>query len=321
VSVRILLALVLAASSAAAVQTPAGDGLALIRQGRYREAKPLLERAVKAEPRNAAVHYGLGLVHLNADQDFERAADRFEKAVDLDSRNAEYHYQLGVAYGRIALTAGALRQIGLAGKVKRQGLKAIELDPNHVEARKGMIQFYMAAPRIMGGSKEKARGQAAEIARIDPYEGELGWALIASSERNSAEVEKRYRAALALDPDGWQALQSYGSLCLRRNRSEEALEVLTRLAAVRPEDPRSHELLGDALIAASREAEGLRSYDKALALRTDYDPAVYKLARFHERKGDTARAAEYYRRYLDLVPTGRRADQARARLDQWEKRA
>lgn len=314
---------VLALSLSAPVHPAAGqgaaDGLALVQQGRYRDAKPLLEQAVKAEPRNAAALHALGLVHLNSDQDFEKAAGCFEKAVALDDKNAESHYQLGVAYGRIALTAGKLRQIGLAAKVKRQGLKAIELDPRHIEARNGMIRFYMAAPGIMGGSKEKAREQAAEVARLDPYQGELSWALIASSERNNAELEKRYKAALSLKPDGWQALQSYGSFCLRRNRAEEALEILSRLAGLRPDDPRSHESLGDALAAKGREAESLQSYDKALALRPDDDPVVFKLARFHERKGDTVRAAELYARYLTLVKTGRRADQARNKLRQWGK--
>ena len=182
-----------------------------------------------------------------------------------------------------------------------------------------MIQFYMAAPGIMGGSREKAREQAAEVARLDPYQGELSWALVASSERNNPELEKRYKAALALNPDGWQALQAYGSFCLRRNRPDEALTMLARLAAVRPDDPRSHDSLGDALAAKCREAEALRSYDKALALRPDYDPVVFKLARFHERKGDTNRAAELYARYLTLVRTGRRSDQARSKLKQWGK--
>jgi tetratricopeptide (TPR) repeat protein len=312
------LALILPLSPAA--QDPGLEGAALARQGRYREARPLLEKAVKAEPKNAAALYALGLVHLNSDQDYEKAAARLEQAVALDERNAEYHYQLGVAYGRIGLTAGKLRQVGLAAKVKRQGLKAIELDPRHIEARNGMIQFYMAAPGIMGGSKERAREQAAEVARLDPYQGELSWALIASTERNNAELEKRYKAALALNPDGWQALQSYGSFCLRRNRPDEALTMLTRLAAGRPDDPRSHEILGDALAAKGREADALRSWDHALAGRPDYDPVVFKLARFHERKGDTVRASEYYARYLALVRTGRRADQARAKLKQWGKK-
>jgi tetratricopeptide (TPR) repeat protein len=316
----LVLALLLSAPVQPGAQSAAADGIALAGQGRYREAKPILEQAVRAEPKNAAAHYSLGLVHLSSDQDYEKAAACFEKSVALDERNAEYHYQLGIAYGRIALTAGKLRQIGLAAKVKRQGLKTIELDPRHIEARNGMIQFYMAAPGIMGGSREKAREQAAAVVRIDPYQGELSWALIASSERNNAEIEKRYKAALALNPDGWQALQSYGSYCLRRNRPDEALEMLTRLAALRPGDPRSHESLGDALAAKGREAEALQSYDRALALRPDFDPVVFKLARFQERKGDILRAKELYARYLGLVKTGRRADQARSKLKQWGKR-
>jgi tetratricopeptide (TPR) repeat protein len=315
-ALALIMALALPARSA---QDPSADGQSLARQGRFREARPILEKAILAEPKSAALQYALGLTLLNTGSELDKAAGHLEKAVALDAKNAEYHYQLGVAYGRIAVDAGKLRQIGLAGKVKRQGLKAVELDPKHVEARKGLIQFYLNAPGIMGGSKEKAREQANEIARFDPYQGELGWALIASYERNGAEVEKRYEAALALNPDGWQALQSYGSLCLRRNRADEAVAMFTRLAALRPDDPRSFELLGDAFAGKASDADALAQYEKALALRPDFDPVLFKLARFHERKGDAAKAADLYSRYLRLVPSGRRADQAKTKLKQWGK--
>jgi len=84
-------------------QALARDGIGLVRQGRYREAKPLLDQAVKAEPKNAAAWHALGLVHNEFDLNFEKAADALEKAVTLDGRKAEYHYQLGYAYARIAL--------------------------------------------------------------------------------------------------------------------------------------------------------------------------------------------------------------------------
>lgn len=312
-----------ALASAAPILTadpdPPQDGLTLVQQGRFREAKPALEQAVKAEPKNAAAWHALGIVHNDFDLDFEKAASALEKAVTLDGRNAESHYQLGYAYARIALNSGRFRQIGLAAKVKRQGLRTIELDPRHVEARKGMIQFYMAAPGIMGGSKEKAREQAAEVARLDSYQGELAWALIASAERNNAELEKRYAAALSLNPEGWEALLNYGAFCLRRNRVDEGLAMVERAAALRPDDPRSHESLGDAQAAKGREAEALQYYGTALDLRPNFDSVIYKLARLHERKGDRARAADYYARYLGLFKSGRRANQARARLKQWGK--
>lgn len=313
--------LALTAAAFALPQGAATDGIVLVRQGRYREAKPILERAVKADPKDAAAWRALGIVHNDFDLDFEKAAAALDKAVALEGRNAESHYQLGYAYARIALNASRLRQIGLAAKVKRQGLKTIELDPRHIEARKGMIQFYMAAPGIMGGSKEKAREQAAEVSRLDPYQGELAWALIASAEHNNAELEKRYTAALSLNPDGWEALLNFGAFCIRRNRTDEALTMLERAAALRPDDPRSHESLGDVLAAKGRDAEALRSYGTALALRPNFDPVVFKLARYHERKGDTVRAADYYSRYLTLVKTGRRAGQARTKLRQWGKAA
>src|SRR6266576_189197 len=97
-----------------------------------------------------------------AAHDGEKAAEYFEKAVELKPNSAVYHFHLGEAYGNQAQKASIFGQASLAGKTKEQFLKAVELDPNQLEARSGLVDYYTMAPSFMGGSEEKALQRSEE---------------------------------------------------------------------------------------------------------------------------------------------------------------
>src|SRR4051812_20274064 len=78
--------------------------------------------------------------------DEDAAATLFEKAVAQNPKSAEAHYLLGSAYGSQAQKAGIFGQASLAGKTRDEFEKAVELDPNHLDARFGLLQFYAFAP-------------------------------------------------------------------------------------------------------------------------------------------------------------------------------
>ncbi|HEX3070599.1 MAG TPA: tetratricopeptide repeat protein [Thermoanaerobaculia bacterium] len=100
--------------------------------------------------------------------DAETASGLFEKAVAQNPKSADAHYLLGSAYGSMAEKASIFSQASLASKTKEEFEKAVELDPNHLEARMGLVQYYAFAPGFMGGSYDKAFAQAAEIRKRDP---------------------------------------------------------------------------------------------------------------------------------------------------------
>src|SRR5258708_7333585 len=91
-----------------------------------------------------------------AANDSEKAAEYFTKAIQLRPNSAAYHFHLGEAYGSQAQKASIFGQASLAGKTKDEFLKAVELDPNQLQARSALVDYYTMAPAIMGGSKEKA---------------------------------------------------------------------------------------------------------------------------------------------------------------------
>jgi tetratricopeptide (TPR) repeat protein len=115
-------------------------------------------------------------------RDHTRAVDEFEKAVS-QKPTAEAYYWLGVAYGEQALQANVFKQAMLAKKVKDSFEKSVQLDPKYVEPRLSLIDYYLIAPSVMGGSVEKAKEQAAALRSIDSLAGHRGMAKIYAKDK------------------------------------------------------------------------------------------------------------------------------------------
>jgi tetratricopeptide (TPR) repeat protein len=106
---------------------------------------------------------------------YPQAAAWLERAIAVDGTQATYYLWLGRTYGYQAQHAPSGEQFFLARKVRKCLEKAVELNPDLVEARVDLIAFYLQAPSLLGGSVEKAKRQAAEIAKRDPEQGKLAW--------------------------------------------------------------------------------------------------------------------------------------------------
>ncbi len=114
------------------------------------------------------------------DRDDPQAAVRvLQRAVAETPINAEAHYLLGVAYGNLAQKANRFRQPSLARHTRDEFERAVQFDPNHLEARWALVQYYTRAPGYLGGSEQKARQQAEEISKRDASFGQRAFDFIA----------------------------------------------------------------------------------------------------------------------------------------------
>jgi len=80
-----------------------------------------------------------------------------------------------VACGRLAERSNVFRRIALAERARDEFVEAVRLDPDELDARSGLVQFYTLAPAMFGGSLEKALQEATEIGRRNAARGR--WAL------------------------------------------------------------------------------------------------------------------------------------------------
>lgn len=295
-------------------QTALDEAVALFEKRQYAEAAAQLAGVVAAEPGNARAHAYYGMALANAKGDLDGAVAQLEKAVSLDPASSRYQVWLGSIYSSKAGQSGLFKAASLAGKAKAAFEKAVELDPKSVEAHQALLQYYLFAPGIAGGSVAKARDQAAAIGALDAHRGHLAGARIAEYEKDWPAAEKAYRDALALQPDRGLTHNALGYALLRQQRTGDAVAEFRRYVELSPDDANAHDSLGEGLLAAGKTEEAAASYRRATELDPKFSPSVWGLGDCLDRLGRKDDAAAQYRRYLELAPKGSFADDARKRL-------
>jgi protein involved in temperature-dependent protein secretion len=166
----------------------------LIADGSLDEAVVLLQNRVQRSPGDAAAFHLLTRAYL-LEERWQDAITAAEAAVRLQPNDSGYYMWLGRAYGQRASRVSVFRAMRLAGRVRDSFQRAVQLDGNNVAARSDLAEFYMEAPGILGGGRDKAAGEAEVIAKLDAGAGHWLHARLAEKDNDSAGAEKHYSAA------------------------------------------------------------------------------------------------------------------------------
>ena len=254
-------------------------------------------------------------------RELEKAAELYEKAVALEPNNAQYHYLLGGAYGDLARTAGKLKQIGLAKKTKASFERAVELDPKMVDARFGLITYYLVAPGFMGGGDDKALAQAAEIKRIDGIDGHRAYARVYMNQKKTDLARKEYVDAVRENPKSAKAHYFLGNFLLNEKNFDGSLHEYDMALQLDPSFMPAYLGIGrHAGNAGTNYARGEESVRKYLAYKpTDKEPshaaAWYALGLIQEKQGKKAEARASFNSALKLAPGDKTVTEALKRVN------
>jgi tetratricopeptide (TPR) repeat protein len=270
-----LLAFTLRIQPAVAIITDEVDrGIGLFHAQQYEASKALLEKALDTTEmkKDATIHYYLCRIHFAVDS-YDRAIEHCKVAVQLRGNQAEYHFWLGRSYGAEAATADVLRQALLAPKIRKAFERTIVLDPTHIQGRVGLINFYLRAPAMMGGSLEKAYDHVRLLMDLDDCEGRLLLARFYEKTDQYEAAEATYQALhhqYGATEEPYDLYKQYGYFLLRQKRYAHAIDVFTAQVRRFPARAAAYEQLGDGYSASRRWQEAVETYRHALHL----DPAA-----------------------------------------------
>ncbi len=290
-------------------------GIEFFEAGRFAEAREVLTPLGDAEAK-----FYLGRLAF-LERNLDAAQHRFEEAAEQAPANASYQFWLGRTFGAQATAGGALGRGLAARRSKSLFEKALELDPEHLEARYGLLRFHLLAPRLLGASREEARRQAKEIDRRDHYAGRLAWAAIHEADEDWRAAEAAYENALVLRPGAPDAVLRLVWLCQRQKRFAKAFTTLDSLLRVFPEHTLAlYETGRTAAFSGLRLESGRQALEAYLQHRPRGTEPTKALAYFHlgmirRHEGRDDLAAREFRRALALDPL---LDEARRNLQEVE---
>ncbi len=275
----------------------------LLDAGRVDEVVPQLQQQIARSPQDAAANNFLCRAYFMMEE-WDRGIAACERARNLDPQNSLYYLWLGRIYGEKADRVGFLSAAGLAKKVRTSFERAVELDPKSWEARSDLAEFYLEAPSIVGGGKDKAREQAEAMMPLNPGMGHWILARIAAKNKDLAEAERQYHMAIETTHSGARAWLDYAIFLRHANRLADMEQALDHLETS-PVDRRESLMDGGSvLLHANRDypyaAKLLRRYLEAPVEEGPSFRAYDLLGQVLEKLGDRTRAAEAYRAALAL---------------------
>jgi Flp pilus assembly protein TadD len=213
---------------------------------------------LQAVPNQDAAVYELVGRNYYGQGEFKKATEALEKAVAREPGNSGFHLWLGRAYGRRAETSSMITAPGFANKARQFFEKAVQLNPNNLEAQSDLLEYYLEAPGFLGGGSDKASATAAQIGRISPAEGYWAQAKLAEKRKEFSSAEAQLRRAVELAPHQIGRLIDLARLFTKQGRYQEADRSLAKAEQIAPNSPRLMFAKADLYIKGKRNLDVAR---------------------------------------------------------------
>ena len=316
--VLVLILAFLSSFALAADPPPTMVSAQLLSAGRVDDAIQRLQTQIQEPGASAQSYYLLCRAYYMLG-DWDRGISACEQASKLDPRAGIYQLWLGRAYGEKADRASTFSAARLAKKVRESFERAVALDPTNWKARADLAEFYVQAPRVMGGGKEKALKEAEAIAPLNPAIAHWVVAQVAEKDKDATTAEREYRAAIAASNSGSRAWDDLAAFYKKSNRLDEMEKALTHLESARLDEPDSLMDGAKMLLDTGRNfplAEQL--LQRYLSSPDEEGPAFQAhdlLGQLLEKQGNRGAAVEQYRAALQLAHSYGQAQQDLNRVE------
>jgi len=183
--------------------------------GKFEEAAPILEQALKSNPDNAYANHQIAEVYLRLNE-FEKAEAAASKAVAKDPNNLDYRATLG----------GVLASVKRYDEAKDQYRKILELDPSNAKAPLLLGILEAESGNLDAGAKTlgKAIDESPENFMAYFYRAKI-YLEMDDAKKAKADLDK----CLTLRPSFVEAGTALGLLHERLGELDDAVKVYSRI--------------------------------------------------------------------------------------------
>ena len=277
---------------------------ALYQAERHEELARSANQRLASQPDDAQAVLAMAMAALSRDDAAARkqALQLAEACVEKQPKAAPCHYAQGVVLGVQALSEGMFKAARSAGTVRTALTTANELEPAWYPARGSLVEFYLLAPGMMGGSTAKA----AELARAapTPEQARALEARIAMQERRFDEALKllmalpaRLPPALTEDARNWAVQCALG--LTNSGQAVAAQAPLEKLARDHPEHAGPVFALARVRAETGAHEAALPLYEQAAKLRgADNMPLAWRAGISQQQLGRTEAAKASFQRFV-----------------------
>jgi protein O-GlcNAc transferase len=293
-----------------------------IQGGHPREAVEWLERAVRGDSSQPAIHITLGEAYRRLG-DVGRAVACNQQAIRVRPEFAPAHSNLGLLHwqqGNLDGAAGSFRalvqlvpdepraQLMLGDVLHQQGRldeaeacfrRAVQLTPANPDGHHRLATVLQA-----GGRTEEAAAAYREVLALRPHDLAALVNLATCQQRlgDAAEAESCYRRALTVDPDCGPAHGNLGALLVDLRRNDEALTHCRRAIELRPRVAEAYMNLANALQALNRPDEAIEVCRRGIDQNRKVSQLYCNLGYTLRETGQLDDALEAFRESVRLDP-------------------
>ena len=318
---RFLLSMLILGIFTVASATAGADETApsLIANGNIDQAIATLHGEISTSPNDALAHNLLCRAYFSIG-DWDSGISECEKAVSLAPGNAQFHLWLGRIYGEKADRSKFWIAAALAKKVVHQFEAAVQLNPKSIDARSDLAEFYLEAPTLVGGGRDKAEQQAAYLTALDPAVAHWVRARIAEKEGDFETADREYHQAITDGHGSASAWLNLGLFYKHRSQFDAMQQALSHVRSAPLDRPDALVDAAEILIHTQRNlpeaAQLLETYLDS-SRKVEQAPAFrvhFLLGNAHEKLGQTKQAESEYKLSLAMAKEFRPAQEALERV-------
>ncbi len=230
-------------------------GVTLMRMDHAQEAILCFEQCIRIDPSMTKAQINIGYIHDRSDEP-QKAILAFQRAIEMDPRSVESHCNLGAAYADLGRKREAIEEFR----------RAIELDPDYAMAHFNLGVIFL--------------------------------------DDRPADAEVCLRRALSLEPGNWEIQFTLGVLYFKKGIYETAIRYLLECRERSPDDPRVLKYLGMSYNKSDRSDEAVEILSRLCDLEPQNAEAHFNLGIALDKKGMFERAKVAYREADRLMHRG-----------------